>query len=141
MCVQVVAGPGGAGLYAPAFVRLQKGSNVLQTMLQGWVAQQAGPGFEQMLLPIGMFAIIYFVMIRPQQKQMKDQQDLIAALKKGDDVVTAAGVIGRIHQVGEKEIQLEVAPNVRIRILKSSIQGRAVATGETSAADAKKEGK
>jgi preprotein translocase subunit YajC len=86
---------------------------------------QAGPGATtNILFIVALFAIMYFVMIRPQQKQLKDQQTLLSALKKGDDVVTSSGIFGKIWMVADKTVTLEVANGVRLRILKSSIQGK-----------------
>lgn len=70
----------------------------------------------------GMIAIMYFLMIRPQQKQAKQHGQLLARLKKGDSVVTQGGLIGRVAEVGDKEIKLEVSPGVKIRLKKSSVQ-------------------
>ena len=75
-----------------------------------------------MLLPrVGVFAVFYFRMIRPQQKRMKEQQTMIAALKQGDEVVTTSGILGTIHGVAEKVVTLEVSRDVKIKILKSQI--------------------
>jgi preprotein translocase subunit YajC len=80
-----------------------------------------------MFVPMALFAvIIYFMLIRPQQKQDKQKKLLLSALKKGDAVVTQAGLLGRIYSVGEKEVQLEIgagASAVRVRWLKSQIAG------------------
>jgi preprotein translocase subunit YajC len=70
----------------------------------------------------GMIAIMYFLMIRPQQKQLKDHKTLIAGLKKGDAVVTQGGIIGKISELTDREVKLEIAQGVKIRVLKSSIQ-------------------
>ena len=90
------------------------------------LAQAAGGpgGMGNLLLIVGMFAIMYFVMIRPQQKQLKKHQELVTSLKKGDEVVTQGGMIGRIHNVLEREVLLEVANGTRIRVLKTSVAGR-----------------
>ncbi|MBL7715300.1 MAG: preprotein translocase subunit YajC [Bdellovibrionales bacterium] len=68
-----------------------------------------------------MFGVIYFLMIRPQQKRLKDQQEMIGALKDGDEVLTASGILGKITGIAEKVVTLEVAQNVRIKILKSQV--------------------
>ena len=68
-----------------------------------------------------MFAVVYFLMIRPQQKKMKEQQDMVSALKEGDEVVTQAGILGKITSVTEKVITLEVARDVRIKVVKSQV--------------------
>ena len=91
------------------------------------VATGAGPAPQQpggfaMLFPmIAIFGVFYFLMIRPQQKKMKEQQNMIAALKHGDEVVTTSGILGTIHGIAEKVVTLEVAKEVRIKILKSQI--------------------
>ncbi|MFN0063975.1 MAG: preprotein translocase subunit YajC [Myxococcaceae bacterium] len=73
---------------------------------------------------VAIFAIMYFVMIRPQQKQLKAHRELLAGLKKGDEVVTQGGLIGRIFVVMDREVTLEVANGVKLRVLKSAVQGR-----------------
>jgi preprotein translocase subunit YajC len=83
---------------------------------------QGGESIWGMLLPIVlMFAIIYFLMIRPQQKQAKQLKTMLEALKRGDQVVTNGGLIGRIFQINEGIVTLEVADGVRIRVLKGQI--------------------
>jgi preprotein translocase subunit YajC len=77
-----------------------------------------------------LFGIMYFVLIRPQQKQAKEQQTMLGSLKKGDDVVTQGGLIGKIFAVSEKTVTLEVAAGVKMRILKSSIQARGTVSDE-----------
>jgi len=86
------------------------------------VAAQPQPGGFAMMLPmVGVFVVFYFLMIRPQQKRMKEQQAMISALKQGDEVVTTSGILGTIHGVAEKVVTLEVAKEVKIKILKSQI--------------------
>lgn len=89
-----------------------------------------GSGLTTFLFIGVLFAIMYFLMIRPQQKQAKEHRTLLAALKKGDDVVTQGGMLGKIYAVTEKIVTLEIANGIRIRILKSSIQGKASVTEE-----------
>ena len=87
------------------------------------LAQMGGGSPQSLFIFIaGMFAIMYFLMIRPQQKQLKEHRALLANLKKGDKVVTQGGIIGRIFQVGDKEVQIEVATNVKLHVLKTSVQ-------------------
>ncbi len=88
----------------------------------------------------GMIAIMYFLMIRPQQKQLKEHRALLASLKKGDSVVTQGGMIGKISEISEREVKLEVAQNVKIRILKSSVQ-TVTPNAEAPKAEDKKEEK
>jgi len=76
-------------------------------------AQAAGGGAESQLigfLPIIlMFVVLYFLMIRPQMKRAKEHKAMLEAIKKGDEVVTAGGVVGRVTKVGESYVTLEVA--------------------------------
>jgi preprotein translocase subunit YajC len=87
-------------------------------------AQAATSGPNILPLLLGMVAIMYFLIWRPQQKQQKEQQTMLAALKKGDDVLTSSGILGKIFAVDDKFVTLEIASNVKVRMLKSSIQGR-----------------
>lgn len=80
------------------------------------------PGILGMVLPFAvMFAVLYFLMIRPQQKKMKEQQNLMGSLKQGDEVLTSSGLLGKITGVTDKVVTLEIADNVRVKILKSQI--------------------
>jgi len=80
-----------------------------------------GQGF-QMLIMFGLiFGIMYFLMIRPQNKRMQEHAAMVAALKKGDQMVTVGGVHGRIFAVEEKTIVLEVAKGMRITVDKDKI--------------------
>jgi len=86
-------------------------------------AQQA-PGFGSMLpMLLVMFAIIYFLLIRPQSKERKKQQAMIDSLKKNDQVLTQAGIIGTIAAIEQEEglISLKIADNVRIKITRASV--------------------
>ncbi len=103
------------------------------------LAQAMGGGTTNLLFFAGLAAIMYFVLIRPQQKQVKEQQNLIAGLKKGDDVVTSGGILGKIALVTDKTITLEVSSGVKLRILKSAIQGKVTVGDEPVKDDAKKE--
>ncbi len=86
-----------------------------------------GPNLMEMLvMPVGFLAIMYFLVIRPQQKRAKDQQLLLTSLKPGDEVMTQAGLIGRIKSFQDHIVSLEVAHNTVIKILKSSITGPAL---------------
>ena len=70
---------------------------------------------------IGMFVVMYFTMIRPQQKRQKEHRDLVASLAKGDEVVTNGGIAGRVDDVGETFVTVEIAPNVKIKLQKSAV--------------------
>ena len=68
-----------------------------------------------------MFVVLYFLMIRPQMKKAKEHKALVAALAKGDEVVTQAGIAGRIAKVGDDFISVEIAEKVEVQIQKSAI--------------------
>jgi len=75
------------------------------------------------LLPIVlMFVLLYFLMIRPQMKRAKETKQMIEALQKGDEVITAGGVLGRITKLGDAYISLEIAPNTEINVQKAAVQ-------------------
>jgi preprotein translocase subunit YajC len=69
-----------------------------------------------------LFVILYFLMIRPQMKRAKEQKAMIEALQKGDEVVTAGGVVGRIIKLGDQYLTLEIAPNTEIVVQRSAVQ-------------------
>lgn len=80
------------------------------------------PSTLGMLLPfVLMFGVFYFLMIRPQQKKLKDHESLVSSLQKGEEVITNAGIFGKIHGIADKFITLEVDNNVRIKVLKNQI--------------------
>ena len=88
-------------------------------------AQAAGggdPGFIGFLPIILMFVLLYFLMIRPQMKRAKETKAMIEALQKGDEVVTAGGIVGRISKMGEQYVNLEIAPNTEISVQRAAVQ-------------------
>ena len=77
----------------------------------------AGPGPLVNLMPIAlMFVILYFLMIRPQQKRARDHETMVQNLKRGDDIVTSGGIHGKVHTIADKILTVEIAPNIRIRL-------------------------
>ena len=68
-----------------------------------------------------IFVIFYFLMIRPQQRRVKQHQATLAAIKKGDQVITGGGIRGKVTKVTDDEAEVEIASNVRIRVIKSTI--------------------
>lgn len=77
--------------------------------------------FIQILPLLFVFVIFYMLMIRPQQRRMKEHQATIAAVKKGDEVVTAGGVRGKVTKVSDEEVEVEIAQGVKVRIVKSTL--------------------
>jgi preprotein translocase subunit YajC len=88
-------------------------------------AQQGGGsgGLEGIFMLLAMFAIFYFLLIRPQQKRAKQHKEMIEALKAGDQVVTAGGIHGRVVAVQEKVVTLEIANGVRVKVNRISVAG------------------
>ena len=75
------------------------------------------------LLPlIAMFVLLYFLLLRPQMKRAKEQKQMIAALQKGDEVITAGGTLGRVTKVSDNYINVEIANNVEITVQRSAVQ-------------------
>jgi preprotein translocase subunit YajC len=84
----------------------------------------AGGSLISTLLMFGaMFAILYFVLIRPQQKQQKKHQTLLSGLKKGDEVVLSSGIMGKIFAVEDRIIILEISDKTKLKVLKQAVQG------------------
>lgn len=82
----------------------------------------AGSSIIPTLIMVGLFfAFMYFMIIRPQMKRQKEHKQLIASLEKGSEIITSGGVAGRIRQVGENLLVVEVAEGVEIRVQKSSV--------------------
>jgi preprotein translocase subunit YajC len=82
----------------------------------------ASAGFIELLFPIGLVVLLYFLMIRPQVKRQKEHSKLVAALAKGDEVTTAGGIVGRITDMGETFIQLEVADGVNVKLRRQAVE-------------------
>ena len=79
-------------------------------------------GFQDFIPLILIFAIMYFLLIRPQQKKVKEHQNMVAALRRGDQVVTQGGLIGKVTKVKEEnEIEVEVATGVKVRVVQNTI--------------------
>jgi preprotein translocase subunit YajC len=82
----------------------------------------AGPSLVSMVLPlVGMLAIFYFLLIRPQQKRQRELQKMISALKKGDRVVTAAGLYGTVAGLRDDVVVIEIADGVKVEMLKNAV--------------------
>jgi len=82
----------------------------------------AGPGPLMTLVPfVLIFVIMYFMVVRPQQKKAKDHQNMLGKLKKNDEVMTSGGIYGKVIDLKETVVTLEVAPNVRIRVHRPQI--------------------
>src|ERR1700683_1063935 len=96
--------------WAPAAASPTDNPSLVQQLLTG-----PGPIMAMVV------AVMYFLVFRPQNKKAQEQAKMLSALKRNDEVVTNGGMIGRIQDVGDKVITLEIAPNVRVRIERSQI--------------------
>src|SRR5919198_1222225 len=96
---------------------------ILMSMVQAAPAGQGGTA--QLLMGIApwllIFVIFYILMIRPQQRRVKEHQAAIAAVKKGDEVITGGGIRGRVTKISDDEAEVEIAQGVKIRVVKSTI--------------------
>ncbi len=87
-------------------------------------AQGAAGGsdfFIQIMPFLLIFVIMYFLIIRPQQKRLKDHREMVAALRRGDTVVTGGGLIGKVTKVDENELQVELAQGMKVKAVRSTI--------------------
>ncbi len=108
------------------------------------VYAQAAPGafdyLNSLIIPTMLIiGIMYFLMIRPQQKRLKEHRDMIAGIRRGDMVVTGGGILGKVTKVDEGELQVEIADGVRIKVLRGTVsevrnKGEAAASGAKSKA-------
>jgi preprotein translocase subunit YajC len=82
------------------------------------------------VLMLAMFAIFYFLLIRPQQKKAKEHQKMIDSIQKGDEVITAGGLLGRVTGASDRFLTIEISEKVRVRVLRSQVANKEVATAE-----------
>ena len=83
----------------------------------------SGSGFAQFIPLILIFVIFYFFLIRPQQKKVKEHKLMVAALKRGDEVITSGGIIGKVERIlGNDKVDIVISENVTIKVVKSTIQ-------------------
>lgn len=94
-----------------------------------------GGAIAQFLPLILIFAIMYFLLIRPQQKKLKDHQAMVNAVRRGDQVITQGGIVGKVVKVREDgEVEVEIAEGVKVRVVKSTL---ANVVSKTEPAEAK----
>jgi preprotein translocase subunit YajC len=88
-------------------------------------AQSAGGGAQSMmgtlLLPVLLLVVFYFLLIRPQNKRAKEQRDMLSKVAAGDEVATSGGILGKVVEVGDQFVTLEIANNVQIKLQKFQI--------------------
>lgn len=105
------------------------------SMVQAAPAGQSSVGaLINFMMPMVLILGIFWILVwRPQQRRMKDHRATIMAVKKGDDVITAGGIRGRVTKVTEEDAEVEIANGVRVRVIKSTLTG--VVTGNTKPAN------
>jgi preprotein translocase subunit YajC len=94
---------------------------ISEAWAQGGGAGGGAPTYGLLFWMVLFFAIMYFMLIRPQQKRAKDHKNMLAGLAKGDEIVTSGGTLGRITHVGEQFLTVEIADGVSIKVQKSAI--------------------
>ena len=83
----------------------------------------SGSGFAQFIPLILIFVIFYFFLIRPQQKKVKEHKLMVTALKRGDEVITSGGIVGKIERVlGDDKVDIQISENVTVQVVQSTIQ-------------------
>lgn len=100
----------------------------------GQAPMAGGDGWTTMIFLVGMILVFWLMIFRPQQKERKRHKALLSELKRGDSVITASGIYGKIVGVAENVATLEIAKDVRVKILKSQIQSKAAPQDEGGAA-------
>ena len=83
----------------------------------------SGSGFAQFIPLILIFVIFYFFLIRPQQKKVKDHKEMVSSLKRGDEVITGGGLVGKIEKViGDDRVDVQISENITVQVVQSTIQ-------------------
>jgi preprotein translocase subunit YajC len=90
-------------------------------LLAAGAAGSGPPGWVQFLPIVGMIAIFWFLIIRPQMRRQKEHSAKIAAVKKGDQVVTGGGLVGKVIKVDDQYVELELAQGVRVKAVKATL--------------------
>ncbi len=94
---------------------------ISQAFAQAGGDASAGSLIMQLAPLILIFVVFYFLLIRPQQKRMREHRDMLSALRRGDRVVTGGGIIGQIVKVSDDEVTIEIAEGVRVRVMRATI--------------------
>jgi preprotein translocase subunit YajC len=94
--------------------------------------------FGQFVPLIAIFVIFYFLMIRPQQRRMKAHKAMLEAVKQGDEVVTGGGIVGKVTRIKDDELEVEVAPTVKLRVVRGTLSEVRTKTLPAAANDGKR---
>jgi preprotein translocase subunit YajC len=81
----------------------------------------ADNGMSSLIMMIGMFAVLYFIMIRPQMKRQKELKTMLESLTKGDEITTASGLLGKITDLNELYVTVELAPNLTVKMQRTAV--------------------
>jgi preprotein translocase subunit YajC len=100
--------------------------SLLDLLISPAAAQAAAPAAQGspmagLLLPLVFIGVMFFFMIRPQMKRAKEHRELIAKLAKGDEVITNGGIAGRVDDIGENFISVEIAEGVRVKLQRAAV--------------------
>ena len=87
----------------------------------GAAGQPAGSGFSGLFMMVIIFGIFYFILIRPQQKKMKEHKKMVEELKKGDKIVTQGGIYGMVENAGPNTLTVKIAEGTKVKIARSSV--------------------
>jgi preprotein translocase subunit YajC len=104
-------------------------------LLAAAAAADAPPAWVQFLPLIGIAGVFWFLLLRPQMRQQKEHRDKISSVKKGDQVVTGGGLVGKVVRVDDLYADIELAPNVKVKAVKSTITEILSPTGKGPAND------
>ncbi len=109
---------------------------LLQAAPAAGASAGGGASFLVMAFPyIAIFAIFYFLLIRPQTRRIKETKAMIDAVARGDQVVTAGGLIGKVVRVDDSEVEVEIASGVRVKVVKATLTGVTSASAPKPAND------
>ena len=87
----------------------------------GAAGQPAGSGFSGLFMMVIIFGIFYFILIRPQQKKMKEHKKMVEELKKGDKIITQGGIYGMVENAGPNTLSVKIAEGTKVKIARSSV--------------------
>ena len=94
---------------------------ISEAMAEGTSTGAAGGGAEQLFIMVAIFAVFYFLLIRPQTKRAKEHRQMVAELSKGDEVITNGGVYGKLTKVSDDHVEVEIADNTTVRLQRQAI--------------------
>ena len=104
--------------------------DVVYALGMGGSAEGGGSPYQPLILMGVMFAIFYFLLIRPQQKKSKDHRQMISNLRKGDRIITSGGIHGRITGMDDATLTVEIAEKVRVKVARGNVSGLAQAASQ-----------